>query len=91
MLRDTLDTAGEIRVLIKFLLKNGKQYEKVEKNFEVASSEDAAEVVKFDERCLTRRTVLAKCLAKVIELYGSLFTLFDDCIQEGNLSSYQLM
>ena len=86
MLRDTSDTVGKICVLIKFSPKRGKQFEEVQKNVEVASSNDAAEVVKPDKFCLTRWIVREKCLAKVIELYDSLFTEFDECIQEENLS-----
>ena len=72
--------------MIKFAPKRVKQFEKVEKNFEFASSDDVAEVVKLDKLCLTRWTVRAKRLAKVIELYDSLFTLFDEYIREGKLS-----
>ena len=86
VLRDTLDTVGEMCVLIKFSPKREKQLEEIQKNVEVASSEDVGDVIKLDKLCLTRWTVRAKCLAKVIELYDCLFTLFDECIQEGKLS-----
>ena len=86
MLRDTLDTVGEACDLIKFAPKREKQFEKVEKNFEVASPGDVTEVVKLHKLCLARWAVRAKCSAKVIELHDSSFTLFDEWIQEGKLS-----
>ena len=57
----------------------------IQKNIEISSSEDG-DVIKMDKLCLTRWTVRAKCLEKVIELYDCLHTLFDECIQEGKLS-----
>ena len=71
--------------MVKFSPEREKHFKEVENNVEFA--DDAAEVVKLDRFCLTRWTVRAKCLAKVSELCGSLFTLIDDeCIQEEKFS-----
>ena len=91
VLRYTLDTVGEKCVLNNFSPKREKKVKEAQKNVEVASSDDVANVVKLDKLCLTRRTVCAKCLAKVIELYDSLCTWFHECIQVFRRGSYQLM
>lgn len=64
MLRDILDTVGEICVLIKFSPEREKQYEKVQKNAEVASFHNAAEVIK--QKLLNCMAVCLHCLISAL-------------------------
>lgn len=64
MLRVTLDTLGEIFVLIKFSPKREKQYEKVQKNVEFASFHNAAEVIK--QKLLNCMTACLHCLISAL-------------------------
>ena len=63
MMRDILHAVGEICVLIKFSPKREKQYEKAQKNVEVASFQNAAEVIK--QKLLNCMTACSHCLISV--------------------------
>ena len=81
ILRDNMGTVGEICVLVKYSPKREKMLGKIIDNIE-GSIDETRHASKLDKLCVTRWTVRANCLKKVIENYEPLLILWKDSLNE---------
>ena len=86
ILRDTMGTAGEIIILIKFSPKRenllGKLKDQIESDSE--SVEKADSISKLSE---TRWTVRANCFKRILDNYDPLMAVWEHCLQNGQMST----
>ena len=80
ILKDTMNTAGEIYFLVKYSPKREKILEKIVENIEDdLSKELCAGKIRLST---TRWTVRATCFQKIIDNYVPLFKLWKQCLNE---------
>ena len=75
-------TVGEICVLVKCSLKREKVLGKLTENVEVTFDPDEQQATKLDKLCVTKWTVHANCLKKIIDNYEPLLKLWKESLQE---------
>ena len=80
LLKDTLETVREICTLVKYSPKREKLLGSIQENIETDEKFST-----LDKLCPTRWTVRAACYYKLLILYDSVFTLWDQCLDAGKL------
>ena len=75
ILRNTMTTVGEICVLVKYSPKCEKMLGKITENVERTFNPDEQQATMLDKLCVTRWTVHASCLKKIIDNYKPLLKL----------------
>jgi len=81
ILRDTMGTAGEICVLVKYSPKRENMLGKLSENVD-GTLETDKQAWKLDKLSTTRWTIRAKCFKKMIKNYQSLMALWDESLNE---------
>lgn len=82
ILRDTMGTAGEICVLVKYSPKREKLLGKINENIEGDSDDLNKQASKLDKLSATRWTVRANCFKKIIENYDPLMDLWKQSLKD---------
>ena len=81
ILSDTIDTTGEIAILVKYSPKREQKLESIKVTYE----EDEA-VNRISKLSTTRWTVRANCFQRIIDNYSFLYELWDKCLKESGLN-----
>ena len=81
ILSDTMDTSGEIAILVKYSPKREQKLESIKVMYE----EDKA-VNRISKLSTTRWTVRANCFQRIIDNYSFLYELWDECLKESDLN-----
>ena len=81
ILSDTMDTSGEIAILVKYSPKREPKLESIKITYE----EDEA-VNRISKLSTTRWTVRANCFQRIIDTYSFLYELWDECLKESGLN-----
>ena len=81
ILRDTMGTAGEICVLVKYSPKREKLLGKLSENIE-GTLETDKQASRLDKLSVTRWTIRANCFKKIIENYHSVMALWKGSLDE---------
>ncbi|XP_066925948.1 zinc finger MYM-type protein 1-like [Clytia hemisphaerica] len=79
---ETMSTAGEICILVKYSPKREKMLGEMSSNIEVADDVAVDEGTSLDKLSETRWTVRANCFQKIIDSYSNLQSLWDLCLAE---------
>ena len=89
LLKNTMETIGEIGILIKYSPKREKRLGEIKGDIisEDGQIEETKNSASIDKLCPTRWTVRAKCYKKIIDNYDPLIELFEYCLTEGNLNA----
>ena len=82
ILRDTMGTVGEIYVLVKYSSKREKMLGKLTENVEGTFDRDEQQATKLDKLCVSRCTVRANCLKKIIGNCKPLLKLWKKSLEE---------
>ena len=82
ILRETMGTVGEICVFVNYSLKRKKMLGKLTKNMKGTFDPDEQQASKLDNPCVTRWTVRATCLKKIIDNYEPLLKLWKESLKE---------
>ena len=80
ILSDTMDTNGEIAILVKYSPKREQKLESIKVTYE----EDEA-VNRISKLSKTRWTVRANCFQRIIDNYSFYYELCDECLKESGL------
>ena len=80
ILSDTIDTSGEIAILVKYSPKREQKLESIKVTYE----EDEA-VNHISKLSTTRWTVRANCFQRIIDNYSFLYELWDESLKESGL------
>ena len=80
ILRDAMDTAGEICILVKFSPKREQMLGSIQENVEGELLPNKA--CSLDNLCVTRWTVRASCFHKILINYSHLLELWELCLSE---------
>ena len=81
ILSDTMDTSGEIAILVKYLPKQEQKLESIKVTYE----EDEA-VNHISKLSTTRWTIRANCFQRIIDNYSFLYELWNECLKESGLN-----
>ena len=81
ILSDTMDTSGEIAILVKYSPKREQKLESIKVTYE--ENEAVNRISKFST---TRWTVRANCFQRIIDNYRFLYELWDECLKESGLN-----
>ena len=81
ILKDTMSTAEEICILVKYSPKGEKILGKVVENIEGDLSKELC-AGKISKLSTTRWNVCATCFQKIIDSYLPLFKLWEQCLKE---------
>ena len=81
ILSDTMDTSGEIAILVKYSPKQEQKLESIKVTYE----EDEA-VNRISKFSTTRWTVQVNCFQRIINNYRFLYELWDECLKESGLN-----
>ena len=81
ILSDTMDTTGEIAILVKYSPKREQKLESIKVMYE----EDEA-VSRISKLSTTRWTVRANCFQRIRDNYSFLYELWDECLKESGLN-----
>ena len=81
ILSDTMDTSGEIAILVKYLPKREQKLESIKVTYE--EDEAANRIIKFST---FRWTVRANCFERIIDNYRFLYELWEECLNESGLN-----
>ena len=81
ILSDTMDTSGEIVILVKYLPKQEQKLESIKVTYE----EDEA-VNRISKLSTTRWTIRANCFQRIIDNYSFLYELWNECLKESGLN-----
>ena len=77
-----MGTVGEIWVLVKNSPKREKMLGKLTENVEGIFDPDEQQATKLDKLCVTKWTVRATCLKKIIDNYEPLLKLWKESLEE---------
>lgn len=80
ILAETLGTSGEIAKLIKYSPKREQKLESIKVTYEEEES-----VNRINKFSMTRWTVRANCLQRIIDNYCFLYKLWNECLSESGL------
>ena len=80
ILSDTMDTSGEIAILVKYSPKREQKLESIK----VTYQEDEA-VNRISNLYTTRWTIRANCFQRIIDNFSFLYELWDECLKESGL------
>ena len=81
ILQDTMGTAGEICVLVKYSPKREKLLGKLSENIE-GTLETDQQASRLDKLSVTKWTIRANCFKKIIENYHSVMALWKESLDE---------
>jgi hypothetical protein len=81
ILRDTLSVVREICILVKFSPKRENLLRNINESIE-RGEEEFEPIKKLTKLSLTRWTVRAECMKRIIGNYQSLLHLWDECLEE---------
>ena len=81
ILSDTMDTSGEIAILVKYTPKREQKLASIKVMYE---EEEA--VNRISKRSTTRWTIRANCFQRIIDNYSFLYELWDECLKESGLN-----
>lgn len=81
ILTDAMDTSAEIAILIKYSPKREQKLESIKLTYE----EDEP-VHRISKLSRTRWTVRANCFHRIIDNYGFLYELWNECLKESGLN-----
>ena len=81
ILSDTMDTSGEIAILVKYSPKRVQKLESIKVTYE----EDEA-VNRISKLSTTRWTVRANCFQNIMDNYSFLYELWDEFLKESGLN-----
>ena len=80
ILSETMGTSSEIAKLIKYSPKREQKLESIKVTYE-----DEEPVHRISKFSMTRWTVRANCLQRIIDNYSFLYELWDECLSESGL------
>ena len=91
ILNDVMGTVGEICVLVKYSPTRenrlGELKSNVDADIDEEALDDADKVPSLDKLCITRWVIRGKCFEKIQMNDIALMKLWDECLQEGRLST----
>ena len=86
-----MGTVGEICVLVKYSPTRENMLGELKSNVDADIDEEALDdddkVPSLDKLCITRWTIRGKCFEKIQMSDIALMKLWDECLQEGRLST----
>ena len=86
ILKDTMGTAGEIIILIKYSPKRETLLGKLKDQVE-CDSEDVIKADAISKLSETRWTVQAGCFKRILDNYEALYSVWEHCLQNDNLET----
>ena len=88
ILSTVMDNAAEIAILVKFSPKRERSLDDLIKEIVIEDDEEEKSTSnKISKLSTTRWTVRANCFRKILDNYEVLYTLWNNCLAEGGLTS----